>query len=260
MHERKLVPRIVAHVSNGSPDCPLSPSGSGKIWLPSRHEPRGRTAIHAPSAAGLGATQTWPFLQHGVPTGAVSALPQWPAKKPETAVPPDLEICEGNWKMALRNEIANNWIVETGLSIAEARAKLRLGIAIGKLHVVFSRRKEPRLVLDSTVCQVNTRCHLPERLSLPMASDLALSTQPEDTLGAFVGAIDFKAARKQVQVRPQKHGLLLFAFEGKLYRYRACHFGGRFSAFWWQRTWAFGLEAPQSLPFRRRPSARTRPR
>ena len=44
-----------------------------------------------------------PFLQHGVPTGAVSALPpslQWPAKKPDTAVPPDLEICEGNWKMA----------------------------------------------------------------------------------------------------------------------------------------------------------------
>ena len=75
-----------------------------------------------------------PFLQHGVPTGAVSALPpsqQWPAKKPDTAVPPDLEICEGNWKMAedepetvqslLRNEIANNWIVETGLSLAEAR-------------------------------------------------------------------------------------------------------------------------------------------
>ena len=38
------------------------------------------------------------------------------------------------------------------------------------------------------MCQVNTRCHLPERLSLPMASDLALSTQPEDTPGAFIGA------------------------------------------------------------------------
>ena len=75
-----------------------------------------------------------PFLQHGVPTGAVSALPpslQWPAKKPDSVPPPDLEICEGNWKMAedepetvqglLRNEIANNWIVETSLSIADAR-------------------------------------------------------------------------------------------------------------------------------------------
>ena len=75
-----------------------------------------------------------------------------------------------------------------------------------------------------------------------MASDLALSTQPEDTPGAFIGAsIDFKAAHKQVQVRPEEHGLLLFAFQGKLYHYRVCHFGGRFSAFWWQRTGAFLL-------------------
>ena len=190
-----------------------------------------------------------PFLQHGVPTGAVSALPpslQWPAKKPDSMPQPDLEICEGNWKMAedepetvqglLRKEIANNWIVETSLSIADAREKWPLGIAVGKLNVVFAEGKEPRLVLDSAVCQVNTRCHLPERLSLPMASDLALSTQPEDTPGAFIGAsIDFKAAHKQVQVRPEEHGLLLFAFQGKLYHCRVCHFGGRFSALWWQR-------------------------
>ena len=103
-------------------------------------------------------------------------------------------LCEPETVQSLlRNEIANNWIAETGLS-----QKLPLGIAVGKLNVV-------RLVLDSTVCHVNTRCHLPERLSLPMASDRALSTQPEDTPGAFVGAsIDFKAAHKQVQVRALK--------------------------------------------------------
>ena len=128
---------------------------------------------------------------------------------------------------------------------------------------MWSLQKGKSLVLDS-------RCHLPERLSLPMASDLALSTQPEDTPGAFVGAsIDFKAAHKQVQARPEEHGLLLFAFQEKLYHYRVCHFGGRFWAFWSQRTgafllrqlqWAVGLEAPQSLPFRGRPAARTCPR
>ena len=48
----------------------------------------------------------------------------------------------------LRNEIANNWIVETGLSLAQAQEKLPLG----KLNVVFAEGKEPRLVLDSTVC------------------------------------------------------------------------------------------------------------
>ena len=99
----------------------------------------------------------------------------------------------------------------------------------------------PRLVLDSTVCQVNARCHLPERLSLPMASDLALSTQPDDTPGAFAGAsIDFKAAHKQVQVRPEEHGLLLFAFI-------ECATLGRFSAFWWQRAGAFLLRQVHGL-------------
>ena len=57
------------------------------------------------------------------------------------------------WKMAedepetvqglLRNEIANNWIVETGLSVAEAREKWPLGIAVGKLNVVFAEKKKP---------------------------------------------------------------------------------------------------------------------
>ena len=62
-----------------------------------------------------------------------------------------------------------------------------------------------------------------------MASDLALATQPMDAPGAFIGAsIDFKDAHKQVQVRPDEHGLLLFAFKNKLYHYRVCHFVGRF--------------------------------
>ena len=72
----------------------------------------------------------------------------------------------------LRNEIANSWIVETSLSIADAREKWPLGIGVGKLNVVFAEGKEPRLVLDSAVCQVNTRCHLPERLSLPSQKTL----------------------------------------------------------------------------------------
>ena len=66
----------------------------------------------------------------------------------------------------------------------------------------------------------------------------------QKTLGA---SIDFKAAHKQVQVRPEEHGLLLFAFQGKLYHYRVRHFGGRFSAFWWQRTGAFLLRQVHGL-------------
>ena len=66
--------------------------------------------------------------------------------------------------------------------------------------------KDPRLVLDSTVCGVNPKCAVPERISLPMASDVR-----EDTHSSFVGAsFDFKAAHKQIQVHPSEHGLLLF--------------------------------------------------
>ena len=99
--------------------------------------------------------------------------PQWPAKPPNTSALPELELCEGNWKTAeeepevvqslLDKEISNNWVVATDLTVAEAQRKWPLGVAIGKLNVVFAENKEPRLVLDSTVCQVNTRCYLPER-------------------------------------------------------------------------------------------------
>ena len=56
-----------------------------------------------------------------------------------------------------------------------------------------------------------------------------------------------KAAHKQIQVRPDEHGLLLFAFQGRFYHYRVCHFGGRFSAYWWQRTGAFLLRQVHGL-------------
>ena len=110
--------------------------------------------------------------------------------------------------------------------------------------MVFVDNKEPRLVLDSTVCQVNTRCYLPERLSLPMAYDLALATQARNTPRGFLGAFQ---GRPQTNPSSPRRGLLLFAFQGRLYHYRVCHFGGRFSAYSWQRTGAFLLRQVHGL-------------
>ena len=53
--------------------------------------------------------------------------------------------------------------------------------------------------------------------------------------------MDFKAAHKQVKVKPEDRGLLLFSHKDKLYHYRVCRFGARFSAYWWQRVGAFLL-------------------
>ena len=108
-----------------------------------------------------------PFLQEGVPTG-LGPMPcskQWPAKPPNASALPELEVCEGNWKTAEEEpeivqglfcfEISNNRVVATNLTIAEAQKKWPLHVAVGKLNVIFADNKEPRLVLDSTVCQVN---------------------------------------------------------------------------------------------------------
>ena len=124
---------------------------------------------------------------------------QWPPK-PQADLPSELTECIGNWKAAeaepetvsalLEKEIANGWVI-------------RKGVAVGKLNIVHAEGKDPRLVLDSTVCGVNPKC--------AMASDVRLAFLPKDTHSSFVGAsFDFKAAHKQIQVHPSEHGLLLF--------------------------------------------------
>ena len=133
-------------------------------------------------------------------------------------------------------EVEAGWVVRTSHTPDSAKQAWPAGVAVGKLNVVFVEGKEPRLVLDSSICQVNKRCTLPERVAMPLAFDLELAHRPADLPGTFLGAsFDFKAAHKQVQVHPSEHGLLLFSHQGVLYHYRVCHFGGRFSAYWWQR-------------------------
>ena len=176
---------------------------------------------------------------------------QWPPKE-NADLPHELTECVGNWKAAeaepetvsalLEKEISNGWVVRTDMSVEQARQHWHKGIAVGKLNVVHAEGKEPCLVLDSTVCGVNPKCNIPERVSLPMASDVRLAFMPGDTHASFIGAsFDFKAAHKQIQVHPSEHGLLLFRFADTLYHYQVCHFGARFSAYWWQRTGAFLL-------------------
>ena len=61
---------------------------------------------------------------------------------------------------------------------------------------------------------------------------------------------NWKAAEEMpdvVKVRPEEHGLLMFRFRGNLYHYVVCHFGGRFSAYWWQRVGAFLLRQCHEL-------------
>ena len=128
----------------------------------------------------------------------------------------DLVLCEGNWKHAeehleivqglIDKEVEAGFVVRTDLTEATAKLRWPAGVAVGRLNVVLAEGKDPRLVVDSSICNVNLRCTL--------ASDVKLAHLPDDPVGAFTGAsFDFKAAHKQIQVRPEEHGLLLFAHQ-----------------------------------------------
>ena len=265
--------RIFAHVAQAKNEPPLTSAevheAIGLLFktiqqpLPSNLEPERQQPYRLHILRLLGAVTDDPdmallhFMEHGVPTGATSPIPtshQWPpaTEQSEMEASTPLDLCDGNWKAAtehpaevaalIQKEIDNGWVLEANMFVTEAQKHWPSGTAVGKLNIVFAEGKEPRLVLDNTICGVNPRCHLPERVALPMASDIRLATQAPDHHGAFVGAsIDFKAAHKQVKVREEDHGLLLFQHNDKLYYYRVCHFGGRFSAYWWQRVGAFLL-------------------
>ena len=72
-------------------------------------------------------------------------------------------------------EIEAGWVIKTDCTPDTAQQRWPQGVAIGKLNVVLAEGKDPRLVLDSSICQVNKRCTLPERVALPLASDVKLA-------------------------------------------------------------------------------------
>ena len=111
------------------------------------------------------------------------------------------------------------------------------GIAMGKLGVVYAENRDPRLVLDSTVCGMNGRCYLPERQKLPNLRHISLflSSCPAMQDQWQGASIDVKAAHKRMRIREEERGSLLFRFQNRLYAYRTAHFGAKTSAWHWGR-------------------------
>ena len=206
------------------------------------------------------------LLAEGVPTGAFEPLPtsgQWTPAQPELDFthdfsPASLEHCRGNWLAAesnqelleqlVRDEIKKGFVKHFPGDEASAAQHWPQGTAIGKLNIVIAEGHDPRLVLDSSICGLNQAVHLPEHVALPTASDVQRSFLAEDSFASLIAlSLDFKAAHKCCKVRPSDHGTLLFRVGGKLYYYTVCHFGARFSAYWWQRTGALILRCIHAL-------------
>ena len=118
------------------------------------------------------------ILAQGVPTGVfepIASSHQWPAVEAQHAQHP-LDTClkefDSNWKNAeaqpellqrlIEEEMAQGWVIEIPGGEQEARAQWPKGIA-----------RQRWMVLDSSVCNVNPRCTLPERVCLPTSADFA---------------------------------------------------------------------------------------
>ena len=196
------------------------------------------------------------LLASGVPAGILQDIPssvQWQQRQQDLQ-DDDLDgtyllHCQGNWTKAeqdpallqqlLDKEIQSGWVIPFHGNASDAARHWPAGTAIGKLNIVSAEGKDPRLVL---VCKV------PERVSLPNALDVQRTFLHNDKHGNFVGlSLDFKAAHKCVKVHSKEQGCLLFQVQSNLYHYTVCHFGAKFSAYWWQRVGGQFLRVVRTL-------------
>ena len=163
-------------------------------------------------------------LQEGIPSGAFSPLALvglWEANHYNQEDPPALQVCQDNWSSANQNPSITRTLIQQELdagfieeisNIKEAERRWPKGIALGKLGVVCADNRDPRLVLDSTICGMNGRCHLPEKQRLPNLRHVSyfLSTCPplqEEWQGA---SINIKAAHKRMLIKEEEKGSTAF--------------------------------------------------
>ena len=262
----QLQDRVLQHLQQQKEDPPLSDIELNPMiqlmdhwcqqqgWIPNWSIPEGqhfRLGLFQQLAHWVqdADTSLHPHLHAGVPTGVIDAIPPstiWPRKPPKEDDHLDpLTVCEGNWQGAeadphltqslIDEEIKQGWVARVPGGLQEAKQRWP-HLGVGKLNVVQAPGKPPRLVLDSSCCNVNQHCHLPETMILPTIADVR-ATFTDHTTGRTWRALslDIRAAHKQVRLAAQDQGLVAFTFQGNFYHYKVAHFGAKFSAFWWSR-------------------------
>ncbi|CAE7409021.1 unnamed protein product, partial [Symbiodinium sp. KB8] len=116
---------------------------------------------------------------------------------------PHLEHCRGNWTAAehspellaqlIQQEVDKGFVSRFEGTEEDAALQWPKGTAIGKLNVVMAEGRDPRLVLDSSVCGLNQAVHIPGHVALPTASDVQRTFLAEDCYAQQTAlSIDFK--------------------------------------------------------------------
>ena len=160
------------------------------------------------------------------------------------ADPRPLECCASAWQSALRDsatvdellqeDLQQGWIKEVSGGLLALREQYRL-CAVGKLGLVKTTGRPPRLVVDSSVSAVTENTVLPNRSCNPTLAHLRrcmLSSAAED-FTALV--LDVSKAHRRIKIRPQDQGLLCFHHRDKLYQCLTLNFGARASSYYWSR-------------------------
>ena len=82
----------------------------------------------------------------------------------------------------------------------------------------MSDNRDPRLVVDSSICGTNSSCCIREHQALPTAKDILRIFPLRDNQHELGGlSIEVKAAHKRVVIHKSERGLLGFSHEGQLY-------------------------------------------
>ena len=193
-------------------------------------------------------------LLSGVPTGYNHDIPLSGCFAPSGREPStdSLSICMENWSGAesdpllleqlVQVEVDSGWLRH--VESLEAAQSIWPNVAIGKLNIVHSEGRKPRLVVDSSICGTNACCMIPEKCSLPTLQTIQAGfplRNKHESLAAW--SLDVRSAHKSIRVRSSEQGLLGIRVGPKLYFYTVCPFGATFSAFWFARLGAFFVRA-----------------
>ena len=263
-----LVPKIVTALSSGSKSAPISEAELAPFFHDLREFLQVRQAdtwtallsidegqpfrlslwhtlclIFKDADAGL-----FPHLHAGVPLGSSDAIPPCPLLQASHASPPaDAELChcESAWKSALDNaeivdkllqeELDAGWICEVTGGDDELKRQNKHS-AVGKLGVVLSEGRPPRLVVDSSISGVTNATHLPNRSANPTLLDVRRCLPISDARERLVALVlDVSKAHRRIKILPADQGLLCFRHRGRLYQCKTLNFGARASGFYWAR-------------------------
>ena len=225
-------------------------------WSIREHQPM-RLGILAALSTIMGDKDTTLFgeLQAGVSTGFNHDIPLsqcFPRNDRQVYTTTLLSAHMCNWASAesdleltrslVEEEISRGWVYKFDGDLADAQAAFPTGVAIGKLGVATSDSRPPRLVVDNSICGLNSRCHIPERSTLPTAKDVLRSYPLRGCTDDFMAmSLDIKSAHKCAVLRESERGLVGFTLEGALYFYKVAPFGASFSAAWWSRVGGYLL-------------------